>query len=118
MKEVRTFKNTIVLVCDEPGPGNACHHYEVSEVGGPKKPTSALWEVKFQNGPVKENGVNGVQNEDLLAIVIHRLQGFQSGPYACQENADALVKCQEALMRMEDRTVVRERRGVEGTSIK
>ena len=32
--------------------------------------------ICFQNGPIKENGVNGCQNEDLIAVVIDRLQQF------------------------------------------
>lgn len=71
----------------------------------------------FQNGPVKENGegVNGITHEVLLAILIDRLQGFQSGPYKNRENAVAITKLEEALMWLHKRTLDREARGVEGT---
>ena len=55
-------------------------------------------------------------NEDLIAIVIDRMQGFQSGQFKCRENAVALTKLEEALMWLRKRTQDREDRGVEGTS--
>jgi len=103
---------------DAPGAGNACHKYSV--FNKPTDPNATyvpevLGTVSFQNGPIIESGVNGVQNEDLLAIVIHRLQGFQSGPYKCDANQVALDNCQLALNALEARTKAREARGVEGT---
>lgn len=53
-----------------------------------------------------------------MAVVIDRLQGFQSGQYACRDNAIALTKLEEALMWLNKRTNDRIARGVEGTSIK
>lgn len=55
-------------------------------------------------------------NEALLAIVEDRLQGFQSGQYACRENALALTKLQEAMMWLQKRTRDRMARGVEGSN--
>lgn len=115
--QIGTQKYTSVHVLDEPGAGNACHVYAID----PKPMVSTqdrgdLWPtIRFQNGPIKEVGVNGVHNEDLIAIVVHRLQGFQSGPYACRENALALTKLEEALHWLNHRTSAREKRGVEGT---
>lgn len=114
--KVNTSEYTTVLVLDEPGAGNACHEYRVDGKQIETEPTFSNG-IKFQNGPIQENGVNGVQNEDLLAIVIHRLQGFQSGNFSCRENAIALTKCQEAMMWLEKRTADRKKRGVEGKSI-
>jgi len=48
--------------------------------------------IPFQNGPVKEHGVNGVTEAQLLAIVLDRLRAFNAGPYACRENAIAITK--------------------------
>lgn len=101
-----------VFVADQPGPGNGCHEYRV-EIGA-ESHQSYIDTVVFQQGPVKEVGLNGIQNEHLLAMVIHRLQGFQSGPYSCRENALALTKLQEAMMWLEERTKDRSSRGVEG----
>lgn len=75
----------------------------------------ACCDINFQNGPIAESGVNGISNEALLAIVEDRLIGFQSGEYACRENAIALTKLQEAMMWLQKRTRDRVARGVEGT---
>ncbi len=105
---------THVLATDDRGAGNANHAYEVigHEEG---KPDVILGYIQFQNGPIKETGLNGVMNEDLLAIVIDRLRGFQSGPYACKENEVALSKVELALSVLNERTAARVARGVEGT---
>jgi len=72
--------------------------------------------IEFQHGPVTESGINGLQSEHLLAVLIHRLRCFQSGDFACRENDIAITKLQEALMWLEHRTKSRIDRGVEGTS--
>lgn len=77
-----------------------------------------LANIRFQIGPIQENGVNGISNESLLGIVEDRLKSFQVGPYACRENAVALTKIQEAMMWLHFRTRERVARGVEGTSAK
>lgn len=77
-----------------------------------------MCDINFQNGPIKESGVNGISNESLLAIVEDRLLGFQSGQFACRENAIALTKLQEAMMWLQKRTRDRVARGVEGTNQK
>lgn len=108
---IGTKKYTQVNVLDEKGQGNANHLYQIRAVDGGEP----LGDVKFQNGPIKEAGVNGVMNEDLIAIVIDRMRGFQSGDYKCRDNALALTKLEEALMWLRNRTNEREDRGVEGT---
>lgn len=74
-----------------------------------------LSEIHFQEGPIKECGVNGVCNEDLLVMVIRRLQGFQESKFRCRENAMAITKIEAALLWLRKRTTARENRGVEGT---
>ena len=74
-----------------------------------------LSEIHFQEGPIKECGVNGVCNEDLLVMVIRRLECFQNSEFKCRENACAITKLEEALMWLRKRTMGRENRGVEGT---
>lgn len=119
-----------ITVLDEPGQGGACHMYHISgldvckntsyiqcNAGEPANydgPEDSQW-VIFQNGPIKEFGVNGVTQEALLAIVIDRLRSFQEGPFRCRENAIALTHIEEALMWLQRRTVARIKRGVEGT---
>jgi hypothetical protein len=109
-----------IEVLDEPGPGNACHVYGITSTEPRRADTApaVTLPVRFQNGPIQEVGVNGISNEALLAIVEDRLMGFQSGQYACRENALALTKIQEAMMWLQKRTRDRVARGVEGTSAK
>lgn len=107
-----------IEVVDEPGQGNACHHYRIAVPNGTEVARSVCIDIEFQNGPIQEAGVNGISQEALLAIVEDRLQGFQSGPYACRENAIALTKIQEAMMWLQKRTRDRMARGVEGTNEK
>lgn len=98
-------------VMDDPGEGGANHVYQIVGPNG-------VWftEIRFQNGPVKEAGVNGISNEALLAIVYDRLHAFQAGPYACDENAAALRAVDRALGCLKQRTHKRLARGVEGTN--
>lgn len=103
---------TDVFSTDTPGPGGANHQYVVIN----QKNGSQYASVNFQNGAINEaGGVNGCHNEDLIAIVIDRLQGFQSGKFSCRENALALTKLEEALHWLNHRTNARIARGVEGT---
>jgi len=104
-----------IEVCDEPGHGGACHSYIIHGKDGVALKEHVCCKIDFQNGPIKEFGTNGVTHEALLAILIDRLQGFQSGQYSCRENALALTKLEEAKMWLQKRTTDRLARGVEGT---
>lgn len=118
--EIGSSRFTEIFALDEKGAGGANHVYDVREVM-PEDATASKDEifakVKFQDGAIKENGINGCHNEDLIAIVIDRLQGFQNGHFACRENAIAITKLEEALLWLNKRTADRIRRGVEGTSV-
>lgn len=117
---IGTSRFSLVQAADEPGAGGACHEYYISRSQQTSdeaaRPAGEFGFVRFQNGPIGESGVNGCHQEDLLAIVIHRLRGFQSGEYACRENALALTKLEEAMHWLNHRTSERQKRGVEGTS--
>lgn len=120
--------DTRIVVLDEPGQGGACHEYAVIAKNGEQNSDlvngdtmlidgvwfKVLMRVDFQNGPIQEVGINGVQQEHLHAIVADRLRSFQAGPYSNRYNAIALTKTEEALMWLQRRTVDRIRRGVEG----
>lgn len=115
-----------ITVTDEPGQGGACHEYVMDLIADPDPGTPKISEhakrwsqqISFQNGPIKEYGVNGVSQEALLAILIDRLRSFQAGPFACRENAIALTDLENALMWLQKRTRDRLARGVEGTNQK
>ena len=107
-----------ITVLDESGDGGACHQYlmtvPVFVDGDPNFKRKAR--IDFQKGPIEDaDGVNGFSNEALLAIVEDRLKGFQSGQYACRENALALTHLQESMHWLHHRTRDRVQRGVEGT---
>ena len=114
-----------IIALDEPGAGGANHTYLVggfdvrknaSVEALPYPPLSNFATyIMFQNGPIKDAGLNGVTQEALLAIVIDRLEAFQAGPFPSAENADALAHCQFALGALQTRTHKRLARGVEGT---
>lgn len=121
-----------IKVTDEPGAGGANHRYEITGWDSGTNPSAdkhaepmttpvpsnlegETLVILFQNGTIPEKGTNGITQEVLLAIVKDRLESFQSGPFACQENADALRHVDRAIGYLKQRTENRLRRQVEGT---
>ena len=88
--------NVAALDARDPNAGNASHTYGI-QYGGPKD----VCRIQFQHGPRGVAGSEaGVFDDDLLAIIQDRLEGFQAGPFACAENANALsavIAAREAL---------------------
>ncbi len=80
------------------------------ELGGPD---DFFLRIQFQNGPVQEHGVNGVQLPQVLRICLARYQMLNKS-FPCRENSIVITKLQEALMRDDERTAKRTRQGVEG----
>lgn len=110
-----------IQVTDEPGAGGANHRYIVSGFDLATNPSgngidgSHGLPIIFQNGTIPENGVNGVTQEALLAIVCDRLRSFQAGKFASRENALALTHIETGLLWLQKRTMDRLARGVEGS---
>lgn len=109
-----------VSVIDEPGFGGANHHYQVClptwNRDSDGENANGVWDIKFQNGPISAgNGVNGLTHEVLLSIIADRLRNFQKGEYSCKANSCALTHIEEAMHWLQQRTIERMRRGVEGT---
>jgi len=70
---------------------------------------------KIQNGPIKENGVNGCQVDTLIAasrMIIERL----NKNFHCYENDNIIGLLCQAEMWLKERKSNREKRNVEGTS--
>lgn len=84
--------------------------------GKPSTP-EVFAQTQFQDGPEKEAGVNGCHHEDLLAILVDRFKGFQSGPFACEANKQVLGYLRGALRVLNERTKERQERGVEGKNV-
>lgn len=112
-----------VTVSDEPGLGGANHAYLISGLDLTTNPSADFGAdcassnsllVAFQNGTIPMVGVNGVTPEALLAIVAHRLQGFQNGQFACAANQTALDCVKSAIHALQERTRDRLARQVEG----
>jgi hypothetical protein len=117
MEEVKhdLLTNKYTRVLHEPKEAmehNAPHYFKVISEKG------QVGEVNFQCGPIKEAGINGVNNEDLIAMVITRLEHFNQTDFRCRENSMAITKLEEALLWLRKRTIGRENRGVEGTHVK
>ena len=106
-----TQKYTKVF-CEDDWKYNAPHHFVVKRSDNGE----ILSRVDFQEGPIKEVGVNGVANEDLLLMVVSRLEGFQKSEYRCIENQEAINSILDAVSSLRSRTQSRIDRGVEGTS--
>jgi hypothetical protein len=66
-----------VLAVGEPGKGGANDEYEIWIRDKEEPGEGLLIEMVFQRGPINEEGLNGISNEALLAIVADRLRGFQ-----------------------------------------
>lgn len=75
----------------------------------------AYIQIRFQEGPIKEVGVNGCQIEDVIDVLRLRLAGFQNGKYPCDENAAAIGYLNAAWEMLAMRTRARLAQGVEGT---
>lgn len=113
-RDLLTTKYTKVYCEDENEQKfNAPHHFVVKRA----EDGEVLTKIDFQEGAIKEHGVNGCNNEDLICMVIERLEGFQNSEFRCRENAVAITKLEEALLWLRKRTVGREKRGVEGTHV-
>lgn len=100
------------------GPGGAYHDYAVvmtriDDTNGGRMTTAG---ILFQKGPRTDPDARmGVLDCDLLEIVRDRLTAFQAGPYACEENAQALAHIELALRWMNKRVEDRAKRNVLGT---
>lgn len=75
--------------------------------------------IQYQDGPIKENGVNGCQIDDVIAFAhatLVKLNSKDDGKYSCLENEAAILALGSAAASLRARTANREARGVEGTS--
>lgn len=59
---------------------------------------------------------DGTTNEDVLEMLIDRMQHLQS-KFPCRENAIVITKLEESLMWLNKRTSDRKNRGVEGKQL-
>jgi hypothetical protein len=101
------------------GKGGAPHYYEICYLVFNADGVSAgsrCKTIQFQDGPICENGLNGITIESLLAIAEDRLERFQKGSFACMENERALTSIRSAMYHLHERTRRRQREHAEGSS--
>ncbi len=116
---VNECNKAIEIMAGEPTSGGASVEYRIMgpdskyATPGCRAPVIDI-KLPFQNGPTAD-GINGITNEVLLAIVEDRLMGFQLGKFANQRNQDALHHIRNAQESLKTRTQERVERGVEGT---
>jgi hypothetical protein len=78
--------------------GLPSYTYQLTKDYADKSWYQYIKELSFQVGDPKVYGVNGVTNEALLAIMIHRLQRFQDNPKThCVENNEAIFYMKSAI---------------------
>jgi hypothetical protein len=112
VKNVLTTTNYTEIYKVENMEFNAPHGYIIKDKDNKKN----ICSISFQKGPVKEvDSINGIFMEDLISIVIDRLESFQNSEFRCRENAIAITKLEESLMWLRKRTLDRQARGVQGT---
>lgn len=113
--KINTCNELIEVTADEPDPqtgASAAYHVRLMRADGSARMCGGF---RFHTGLLGDDGPRGITNEVLLAIVMDRLEGFQSGPFACEQNAGALKALEVARAWLAERTRVRQARGVEGT---
>jgi hypothetical protein len=107
------LNESIALIADDADQSGASHYYSLV-IGD-----TCVANIQFQKGPRHVNGsIPGATEAAIVAVLIDRLQGFQSGPYSCRENAIQLTKLEEVLHWTKARTDARAKRGVLGKNIK
>lgn len=93
------------------------HKYELENFENKSAPGQVLQfieKIPDPSGDGKMITVNdGTTNEEVLAMLIHRLKGLGE-KFPCRQNSIAITKLEEALMWLENRTAERKARGVEG----
>jgi len=107
------LNDDLLISTDKRSIGNASHKYVVTLYG------KVVAEIQYQKGGRAEpDAIPGCTDAVLLAIVLDRYLGFQSGPFKCSENSLVIDKVRDALRIMKDRAFARHQRGVLGKNVK
>lgn len=90
VKTIHVDEAIEVMSMDRPGPGGLCHQYEFyaakeDGIG------MAVGSIHFQEGRVSEVGVNGLQHEALMSIMIDRLRTLYASRRATEREKCALM---------------------------
>lgn len=107
--KVNDTDNRLVITAeDNPGYSAAHHQYQISTPLLDDLPAAprrrVLVNLQFQDGNPTQTGVNGISDEVLLAVFIHRMECLQAGPLACSEFYNARKMASLALENLHART--------------
>lgn len=112
-------------VTDEDGnPTGGSVRLDIDVPGNDGQEFPALF-VRWQNGPRGRNdssdstnteldAPNGAFVEDVIWAALQRLEFFNEGKYRSRQNSIAITHLEQALQALNDRTMERSYRGVEG----
>jgi len=102
------------------------HRYELANFEKQDSPGQILQFIHKETDPsgvgLSGDGVtlhtmsDGTTNEELLAVLIDRMQ-FLQAKFPCRENAIVITKLEESLMWLNKRTEDRKKRNVEGKQL-
>lgn len=106
----RTEKATATVSRGKRGNGGAPFEYRLDVFDGVQ---GIQKYIDFQQGNMDQN-INGVLGDQLIAVVIDRLEYFQEGPFACHHNAMMLNHLRQALAWSDERQRERRSRSVAG----
>lgn len=111
-------KLNYVYAVGEKENGGAYHTYRIHKSDS-NEYEDYIGKIAFQKGARNDSGSEeGVIDTDLLEVVRHRLQCFQEGEYATEENDKALSHVELALIWLDRRVKDRADRDVLGTTEK
>ena len=96
------------------------HKYELNQFESKNPSVNRV--IQFIEKEASPEGVletinNGTTNEDVIEMLINRMNYLQS-KFPCRENAIVITKLEESLMWLEKRTRDRIKRNVEGKHLK
>lgn len=93
------------------------HKYTLQNFESPQEPGQTIQFIEKEPDPHGGDELitihDGTTNEELLAVLIDRMQYLQA-KFPCRENAIVITKLEECLMWQNKRTTDRKARGVEG----
>lgn len=80
-----------------------------SLLANPYRYQNEFMDITFQQGLPPDVGINGVRVEDVIEVVIAKLESYQTGSLACSENVEAiqsLLAAKDAIKRRRQRRML------------